>query len=181
LQIGLSRGLGLLGPNPVGLSRGLGLLGPNPVGLFRGLGLLGPNPVGLFRGLGLLDPNPVGLLGGPGLLGPNPVGLWFGLGLLGPKPKLDSDSLALKSDSGLDSDSVCFLDPRCTANLSEETGHQKPTCETGNPARRVQKLKKPRRIYVCVGVWVCGCVGVCVCVCAPCVCVRNVIALIWNT
>ena len=79
----------------IGLSRGLGLLGPNPVGLSRGLGLLGPNPVGLFRGLGLL--------------GPNPVGLWFGLGLLGPKPKLDSDSLALKSDSGLDSDSVCFL------------------------------------------------------------------------
>jgi hypothetical protein len=115
LQIGLSRGLGLLGPNPVGLSRGFGLLGPNPVGLFRRLGLLGPNPVGLFRGIGLLGPNPVGLLGGLGLLDPNPVGLWFGLGLLGPKPKLDSDSLALKSDSGLDSDSVCFLAGRRTS------------------------------------------------------------------
>jgi hypothetical protein len=52
----------------------------------------------------------IGLSRGLGLLGPNPVGLWFGLGLLGPKPKLDSDSLALRSDSGLDPDLVCFLD-----------------------------------------------------------------------
>jgi hypothetical protein len=88
-KIGLSRGLGLLGPNPVGLSRGLGLLGPNPVGLLRGLGLLGPNPRSgsCFRGLGLLGPNPVGLLGGLGLLGPEET----------------------RSGSGLDSDSVCSL------------------------------------------------------------------------
>ena len=79
------------------------------IGLFRGLGLLGPDPVGLPGGLGLMGPNPVGLAGGLGLLGPNPVGLWFGLGLLGPKPKLDSDSLALRSDSGLDPDLVCCL------------------------------------------------------------------------
>jgi hypothetical protein len=108
-QIGLFRGLGLLGPDPVGLPGGLGLLGPNPVGLPGGLGLLGPNRVGLPGELGLLGPNPVGLASGLGLLGPNPIGLWFGLGLLGPKPKLDSGSLALRLDSGLDSDLVCFL------------------------------------------------------------------------
>jgi hypothetical protein len=71
---------------------------------------LGPNQVGLPGGLGLLGPNPVGLASGLGLLGPNPVGHWFGLGLLGPKPKLDSDSLALRSDSGLDPDLVCCLE-----------------------------------------------------------------------
>jgi hypothetical protein len=32
-QIGLLRGLGLLGPNPIGLARGLGLRGPRPIGL----------------------------------------------------------------------------------------------------------------------------------------------------
>ena len=67
--------------NGIGLSRGLGLLGPNQVGLSGGLGLLDKKKVGLFRGLGLLDPNRVGLSRGLGLLGPNPVGLWFGLGL----------------------------------------------------------------------------------------------------
>ena len=51
-QIGLFRGLGLLGPDPVGLPGGLGLLGPNQVGLPGGLGLLGPNQVGLPGGLG---------------------------------------------------------------------------------------------------------------------------------
>jgi hypothetical protein len=84
-------------------------LGKTKVGLFRGLGLLDPNRVGLSGGLGLLGPNRIGLLFGLGLLDPRPVGLWFGLGLLGPKPKLDSGSLALRSDSGLDSDSVCCL------------------------------------------------------------------------
>ena len=54
-QIGLFRGLGLLGPDPVGLLRGLGLLGPDPVGLFRGLGLLGPNPVLLQRTIELAE------------------------------------------------------------------------------------------------------------------------------
>ena len=81
----------------------------NPLWFFFSMGRCFRLKHAEFRGLGLLGPNPVGLLGGLGLLGPNPVGLWFGLGLLGPKPKLDSDSLALKSDSGLDSDSVCFL------------------------------------------------------------------------
>ena len=40
-QIGLFRGLGLLGSNPIGPARGLGLLGPQPIGLALGLGLLG--------------------------------------------------------------------------------------------------------------------------------------------
>jgi hypothetical protein len=53
-KIGLPRGLGLLGPNPIGLSRGFGLMGPKPIGLFLGLRLGDPRPVGLWFGLGLL-------------------------------------------------------------------------------------------------------------------------------
>jgi hypothetical protein len=87
---------------------------------------LGPNQVGLPGGLRLLGPNPVGLASGLGLLGPNPVGLWFGLGLLGPKPKLDSDSLALRSDSGLDPDLVC-----CLACGRASTPYRALTCLPG--------------------------------------------------
>jgi hypothetical protein len=101
-KIGLSRGLGLLGPNPVGLSRELGLLGPNPVGLLRGLGLLGPNPRSgsCFRGLGLLGPNPVGLLGGLGLLGPEETRSGSGLDS-GSWVQSQSDSQVLGAEIGL--------------------------------------------------------------------------------
>jgi hypothetical protein len=66
--------------------------------------------VGLLLGLGLLGPKQIGLLLGLGLLGPNEIGLLLGLGLLAPRPDRTPKSTPLKTDSYLDSDSVCFLD-----------------------------------------------------------------------
>jgi hypothetical protein len=76
-------------------SDSVGLSGPKQIGLFLGLGLSGPKQIGLFLGLGLT--------------GPKQIGLFLGLELSGPRPDRTRKSAPLKSDSGLDSDSVRFL------------------------------------------------------------------------
>jgi hypothetical protein len=90
-----SDSVGLSGPKQIGLSLGLGLPGPKQIGLFLGLGLSGPKQIGLSLGLGLRSPKQIGLR--------------LGLGLPGPRPDRTPKSAPLKSDSGLDSDSVRFL------------------------------------------------------------------------
>jgi hypothetical protein len=68
------------------------------------------SPIGPSLGLGLSGPKQIGLPLGLGLSGPKQIGLFLGLGLPGPRPDQTRKSAPLKSDSGLDSDSVRFLD-----------------------------------------------------------------------
>jgi hypothetical protein len=98
------------------------VLGPNPIGLVRGLGIRGPRPIGLALGLGLLAPGSAANRTRPWIRTPGskPDRALPWTRTLGSKANRTRRSSALKSDSGLDSGSVCLLGWRsfwCPAKL----------------------------------------------------------------
>jgi hypothetical protein len=95
-------------------SGSVGLSGPKQIGLPLGLGLWSPNAnraLPWTRTLHSGVQRQIGLFLGLGLPSPKKIGLFLGLGLWGPRPDRTPKSAPLKSDSGLDSDSVRFLAP----------------------------------------------------------------------